>query len=237
MCRLRWAKLSAVSTARPRVLIVEDDDGVRQALERGLAREGFETIATASRADAMLVDDHDIALVDLGLPDSDGAEICRQLRARHPGRPIIVVTGRRDELDVVDSLDNGADDYVTKPFSLPVLTARIRRHLDRSSADLVVGDLRIDRRARRVVLAGESIDLTPREFDLLVALAERPGQTVTKDELIATVWDAHWSKSTHTLAVHVSALRSKLQGARVVSPMIASVSGAGYRLDAVPSNR
>ena len=185
----------------------------------------------------MEADDHDIALVDLGLPDSDGAEICRQLRARHPGRPIIVVTGRQDELDVVDALDNGADDYVTKPFSLAVLTARIRRHLDRSSAVFVVGDLRIDRRARTVTLAGEVIDLTPREFDLLAALAEQSGQTVSKNALIASVWDAHWSKSTHTLAVHVSALRSKLQSGHVGSPTIVSSSGDGYRLDAVPSNR
>jgi two-component system response regulator RegX3 len=218
-------------------LIVEDDDGVRQALQRGLARAGFDTVGASSRAEAMRADDHDIALVDLGLPDSDGAEICKQLRSRHPGRPIIVVTGRQDEVHVVDSLDNGADDYVTKPFSLAVLTARIRRHLDRSAGAFVVGELLIDRRARTVVLAGESVDLTPREFDLLASLAERAGTTVSKNELIGAVWDAHWSKSTHTLAVHVSTLRSKLQNGQHGSPTIAAVAGDGYRLDAVPSNR
>ena len=227
----------AVSTARVRVLIVEDDDGVRHALERGLARAGFTTIGAGSRAEALRTGDHDIALVDLGLPDSDGAEICKELRSRHPGRPIIVVTARRDELDIVDSLDNGADDYVTKPFSLAVLAARIRRHLDRSSATIVVGELMIDRRARTVTSAGDPIDLAPREFDLLATLAERSGTTVSKDELIAAVWDAHWSKSTHTLAVHVSALRSKLQMGQGDSPTIAAVAGDGYRLDAVPSNR
>ena len=229
--------LGAVSTACARVLIVEDDDGVRHALERGLARAGFATVGAASRAEALRTDDHDIALVDLGLPDSDGAEICKELRARHPSRPIIVVTGRRDELDVVDSLDNGADDYVTKPFSLAVLTARIRRHLDRSSATIAVGELMIDRRARTVTSAGASIELAPREFDLLATLAERAGRTVSKNDLIAAVWDEHWSKSTHTLAVHVSALRSKLQNGQDRSTTIATVAGDGYRLDAVPSNR
>jgi DNA-binding response OmpR family regulator len=226
-----------VSIARARILIVEDDDGVRHALERGLTRAGFTTIGAASRAEALRSDDHDIALVDLGLPDSDGAEICKELRSRLPGRPIIVVTGRQDELDVVDSLDSGADDYVTKPFSLAVLTARIRRHLDRSSGTIVVGELMIDRRARTVTSAGGSIDLAPREFDLLATLAERSGTTVSKDQLIAAVWDTHWARSTHTLAVHVSALRSKLQSGHGDPPTIAAVAGDGYRLDAVPSNR
>ena len=107
----------------------------------------------AAASAALDAADYDIALVDLGLPDSDGVDLCRQLRARDPGRPIIVVTGRHDELDVVDALDAGADDYVTKPFSLAVLTVRIRRHLDRASVVISVGDLRIDRAARRVTVA------------------------------------------------------------------------------------
>jgi two-component system, OmpR family, response regulator RegX3 len=101
------------------VLIVEDDAGVRQALERGLTSNGFDTTTVTSGAAALGIDDHDIALVDLGLPDRDGVELCTELRARHPERPIIVVTGRHDELDVVDALDAGADDYVTKPFRSP----------------------------------------------------------------------------------------------------------------------
>ena len=229
--------LWVVSSARPRVLIVEDDAGVRQGLERGLARAGFETIAVAVASEALRVADHDIALVDLGLPDSDGVDLCRQLRARDPLRPIIVVTGRQEELDVVDALDAGADDYVTKPFSLAVLTARIRRHLDRASAIITVGDLRIDRGARRVAVAGEVLTLTTREFDLLAALADKAGETIGSGELIATVWDAHWSRSTHTLPVHISALRAKLLSTRVGSPVIVTVPGLGYRLDAVPSNR
>jgi DNA-binding response OmpR family regulator len=224
-----------MSSTRPRVLIVEDDVGVRQALERGLTR-CYETTAVASGGEALHVDDHDIALIDLGLPDGDGVELCRELRARHPERPIIVVTGRCEELDVVDALEAGADDYVTKPFSLAVLTARMRRHLDRSARVTVIGPLRIEHRARRATLDSEVLDLTAREFDLLVALADSAGQTVAKDELIAAVWDAHWSRSTHTLAVHVSALRAKLPS-RLGSPTIASVPGVGYRLDAVPSNR
>ena len=218
-------------------MIVEDEAGVRQALERGLARGGFDTIASASAADALGTDDFDVALVDLGLPDRDGVELCRELRTRYPDRPIIVVTGRDDELDVVDALDAGADDYVTKPFSLAVLSARIRRHLDRASAVTVIGALRIDRMARRAFLAGEPVDLTVREFDLLVALAAHAGEMVSKDDLIAGVWDAHWSKSTHTLDVHISALRAKLASPHIEAPAIATVPRSGYRLEAAPSNR
>ena len=224
-----------MSSARPKVLIVEDDDAVRQALERGLTR-GFETTAVASAAEALRVDDHDIALIDLGLPDRDGVDLCRELRARNPERPIVVVTGRTDELDVVDALEAGADDCVTKPFSLAVLTARIRRHLDRTATVTVVGALRIEQRARRATLHDEVLDLTAREFDLLAVLTACIGQTVGKNELIAAVWDPHWSRSTHTLAVHISALRAKLLS-DVGGPTITSIPGRGYRLDAVPSNR
>jgi DNA-binding response OmpR family regulator len=224
-----------MSGTRPRVLIVEDDVGVRQALERGLTQQ-FETTAVATAGEALRIDDHDIALIDLGLSDRDGVELCRELRARYPERPIVVVTGRCDELDIVDALEAGADDYVTKPFSLAVLTARIRRHLDRSTTVTVIGTLRIEHRARRASLDDEVLDLTARQFDLLSALAASTGQTVGKDELIAAVWDSHWSRSTHTLAVHVSALRAKLPS-RLGSPTITSIPGLGYRLDAVPSNR
>jgi DNA-binding response OmpR family regulator len=218
-------------------LIVEDDPGVRLALERGLAREGFETIAVAAGAQALAVDAHDIALVDLGLPDQDGIEVCRQLRARHGSRPIIVVTARQDELDVVDALDAGADDFVTKPFSLAVLTVRIRRHLERASSVSVVGDLELDRAARRAMLSGKPLDLTAREFDVLWILARHRGETVTTRQLLDAAWDAHWSRSPHTLAVHISALRSKLRSAGDSSPSITAVPGIGYRLDAEPSNR
>jgi DNA-binding response OmpR family regulator len=217
------------------VLIVEDDAGVREAMKRGLMRS-FEFTAVASAGEALRVDDHDIALIDLGLPDRDGVELCRELRARHPERPIVVVTGRSDELDVVDALEAGADDYVTKPFSLAVLTARMRRHLDRSATVTVIGGLRIEHRARRAVVDDDELDLTAREFDLLAALAACTGRTIGKDELIASVWDPYWSRSTHTLAVHISALRAKLPN-RPDSPTITSVPGIGYRLDATPSNR
>ncbi len=219
------------------MLIVEDDAGVRHSLERGLGRGGFDTVAVAVAREALCVDDHDIALVDLGLPDSDGVDLCGQLRARHPECPIIVVTGRHDELDVVDAFEAGADDYVTKPFSLAVLTLRIRRHLNRASAVIMIGVLRLDRAARRASVAGELIDLTAREFDLLTVLADRADETVGTDELMATVWDANWSKSKHTLAVHISSLRAKLRTNDLWSPTITTVPGLGYRLDAVPSNR
>jgi DNA-binding response OmpR family regulator len=229
--------LVAVSSMRPRVLIVEDEAGVRQTLERGLQHSGFDITAVASVDDALRSEDHDIALVDLGLPDRDGIELCRELRARYPDRPIIVVTGRSDELDAVDALDAGADDFVTKPFSLAVLTARIRRHLDRSSAITTIGTLQVDRLGRRATVAGKPLDLTVREFDLLVALASRTGEAVAKNELMTMVWDAHWSKSTHTLDVHISALRAKLLTPHTDSPTITTVPALGYRLDAVASKR
>ncbi len=219
------------------MLIVEDDAGVREALERALGRSGFDTTAVTACTEALGIDEHDIALVDLGLPDGDGVELCRELRARYPDRPIIVVTGRNDELDVVDALDAGADDYVTKPFSLAVLIVRIRRHLERASTAIVVGRLRIDPQARLATLAGQPMELTVREFDLLTAISVRCGETVSTNELIATVWDAHWSKSTHTLAVHISALRAKLRCSHAEAPTIATIPGLGYRLDAVVSNR
>ena len=219
------------------MLIVEDDAGVRQALERGLARGGFDTIAVAQwrRGVVRRRPRH-----RPGRPRTSRRRRRRtvpELRARHPERPIIVVTGRDDELDVVDALDAGADDYVTKPFSLAVLTARIRRHLDRSSAVTVIGALRIDRVARRAQLAGEPIELTVREFDLLAALANRSRRDGRQGRLDRTVWDAHWSKSTHTLDVHISALRAKLRSPHVEAPTIITVPELGYRLDAVPSNR
>ncbi|HSB86378.1 MAG TPA: response regulator transcription factor [Ilumatobacteraceae bacterium] len=226
-----------LAASAPTVLIVEDEDGVRRALERGLAHSGFRTVGVAAAADVPGVEPFDLALVDLGLPDRDGVELCTELRARHPELPIIVVTGRRDELDVVDALDAGADDYVTKPVSLAVLSARIRRHLDRTSDVIATGALRIDRRARRVTLGGHAVDLSPREFDLLTALAANAGATVSKSQLIATVWDEHWSKSTHTLSVHVSSLRAKLGRTVAGGIDIVVVPGSGYRLEVGDSNR
>lgn len=202
-----------------------------------MAHSGFRTVGVAAAADVSSVEPFDLALVDLGLPDRDGVDLCTELRARHPELPIIVVTGRRDELDVVDALDAGADDYVTKPVSLAVLSARIRRHLDRTSDVIAAGALRIDRRARRVTLGGHAVDLSPREFDLLTALAANAGATVSKSQLIATVWDEHWSKSTHTLSVHVSSLRAKLGRAVAGGVDIVVVPGSGYRLEVGDSNR
>jgi DNA-binding response OmpR family regulator len=221
-----------------RVLLVEDEDGVRHALQRGLEHGEFAVVAVASADEALAVEaGTDLALIDLGLPDRDGVELCRELRLRRPDRPIIVVTGRRDELDVVDALDAGADDYVTKPYSLAVLIARVRRHLDRAADTTVIGELRVERAARRASLGGVALDLSPREFDVLAMLAARAGDAVGKKELVAAVWDEHWSKSTHTVSVHVSALRRKLREAGSHAPIIETVAGAGYRLAGTASKR
>lgn len=217
---------------------MEDEAGVRQALQRGLAHAGFDVVAAHSAHDALLSEaGTDLALIDLGLPDRDGVELCHELRSRNAERPIVVVTGRREELDVVDALDAGADDYVTKPFSLAVLTARIRRHLERAGDTTVIGPLRVERAARRATLGGVALELTPREFDVLALLAGRVGDVVSKKELLAAVWDEHWTKSAHTVSVHVSALRGKLRQADADAPTIETVTGAGYRLAGVASNR
>jgi DNA-binding response OmpR family regulator len=228
---------SSRPSVAPHVLVVEDEEGVRAALTRGLERAGFTVEAVKSARDALAAGAYDVALIDLGLPDQDGVELCKQLHGQWPARPIVVVSGRDGELDVIDALSAGADDYVTKPFSLAVLVARVRRHLERTSGEVVAGTLTVDRRARRAAVAGTALELSPREFDLLAELAERAGTTVSTADLITAVWDAHWSRSTHTVAVHVSALRAKLRAASAAAPAIVTVPGCGYRLDSVPSNR
>jgi DNA-binding response OmpR family regulator len=227
--------------ARPRLLVVEDDDAIAVPLEEGLAREGFEPtrVTTGAEALAAVADDDacNLVLLDLGLPDLDGTEVCRQLR-KTSTVPIIVLTARGDELDRVMLLEMGADDYVVKPFGFRELVARIRAVRRRADAAAgagglpdgagrqVVGQLVIDRRTRRVRLADEEVHLTPKEFDLLARLADDPGAVVRREDLIADIWDEHWWGSTKTLDVHVAALRKKLGD----PGWVVGLRGVGYRL-------
>jgi DNA-binding response OmpR family regulator len=214
-----------------RVLVVEDDDAIAVPLARGLEREGHEVLRAATGAAALEASDYDVVLLDLGLPDVDGFEVCRQLRASS-AVPIIVVTARGDEVDRVVGLELGADDYMVKPFGFRELLARIRAvtRRSRSRADepspRTVGALTIDPRTRSVTIGNETIALTPKEFDLLLLLAEEPGTVYARGRILEEVWDPHWYGPSKTLDVHVATLRKKLGD----PAWIETVRGVGFRL-------
>ncbi|MGH2684706.1 MAG: response regulator transcription factor [Actinomycetota bacterium] len=216
-----------------RVLLVEDDDAIAEPLGQGLEREGFVVTRVATGEDALVAGDTDVVLLDLGLPDVDGYEVCRRLRARSDV-PIIVVTARGEEVDKVLGLELGADDYLVKPFGFRELLARIRavtRRTDRRESTTTVfdiGGLSIDRRTRRVTVDGGEVALTPKEYDLLAFLASDPGAARTRQEILEEVWDPHWYGPTKTLDVHVAALRKKLGD----PTWIETVRGVGFRLAA-----
>lgn len=211
-----------------RVLIVEDDAAISDQLVKGLNRFGSRAVAVANGASALDAADVDLVLLDLGLPDVDGVDLCRRLRQR-TGAPIIVVTARAAEPDRVDALDAGADDYVIKPFGFEELRARMRAVLRRAGTDggvLTHGRLRVDVAARRVSVDGRPVSLTGKEFDILGCLALEPGRVVSREELFDRVWDEHWYGPTKVLDVHMAALRRKLGDPGLVE----TVYGRGFRL-------
>ncbi len=217
------------------LLIVEDDPGIRSGLVRALTNAGYACRpapdAAAARA---VIDPPSLVLLDLGLPDADGLDLARELHDRWPDVPIVMVTARAEEMDVVVGLDSGAIDYVTKPFRLAELLARIRAHLRRPApaADapaLVGAGVIVDLGARIVRLDGEEISLRAKEFDLLVALMSNQGNVVTREELMAQVWDEHWFGSTKTLDVHISSLRRRLGEGPGEPSRITALRGVGYR--------
>jgi DNA-binding response OmpR family regulator len=214
-----------------RVLLVEDDQDIADPLVVGLRREGFEVQHVSSAAAALAAATPDLVLLDLGLPDAHGFEVCRQLRARS-SVPIIMVTARDDEIDRVTGLELGADDYVVKPFGFRELAARIRAVTRRTAGSpgsvgtQLIGSLEIDRREHRVVLVGEELALTPKEFDLLALLAVDPGAMVTRRDILAEVWDPHWYGTTRTVDVHIASLRKKLGH----PDWIETCRGVGFRL-------
>jgi DNA-binding response OmpR family regulator len=216
-----------------RVLLVEDDEPVAESLRRGLTRYGFDVDWVATGTAALQAAPADLVLLDLGLPDTDGLDVCRALRARGDV-PIIVISARSDETDRVVGLEIGADDYVSKPFGVREVIARIRAVMRRvkppqEKAGLVqdrYGRLAIDRRAARVYVDGAEVPLTPKEYELLAFLTEEPGALMTREQIMEAVWDANWFGPTKTLDVHVAALRRKFAG----TVAIETVRGVGFRL-------
>jgi DNA-binding response OmpR family regulator len=222
------------------LLIVEDDQMIGRSLQQALEGQGYDvTLAPdgASAREAFLRRPLDLVLLDLGLPDADGIDLCRELRAQSPGVSIIVLTARQEEADIVVGLDAGADDYITKPFRLAELLARVRAHLRRPGAEAATGtvhagDVEVDLAARRARVGDRELVLRPREFDLLALLVANVGTALTREQIMTEVWDEHWYGSTKTLDVHVSALRRKLsESPGTVCPTITALPRVGYRLD------
>ncbi len=211
------------------VLVVEDDVAITTQLVRGLRLAGYETSSVATGRDALSRPAADVVLLDLGLPDIDGVELCRQLRTRSDSA-IIVITARGEESDRVLALDQGADDYMVKPFGLAELLARVRAVLRRSRPHdtelLRHGDLAVDLRTGRVTVAAREVPLTPKEFGILECLATDPGRVVTRQEIMDRAWDAHWYGPMKVLDVHVASLRKKLGQ----PGLIETVYGRGFRL-------
>lgn len=226
------------------LLVVEDDEAIGQALSGALRQHGHavswqRTGRDAVQAAAARV--FDLVLLDLGLPDLDGVEVCRRLRVLQADAVIVMLTARTEEMDVVLGLEAGADDYLTKPFRLGELLARLRAHLRRTTTStapapvLAVGALVVDVGARRTRVGGREVVLRAKELDLLARLAAEPGVAVSRETLMAEVWDANWFGSTKTLDVHVATLRRKLGEGAVPGddvPVITTLRGHGYRLEA-----
>ena len=225
---------------RVHLLLVEDDTKIGKGVAQALENSGYdvEWVTTGHAAlDAATGHPPALVLLDLGLPDADGVDICAQLRTAIPAATIVILTARTDEIDVVVGLDAGADDYVTKPFRLGELLARVRAHLRRPHVEggaerIEVGALAVDTASRRVVCDGREVDLRPKEFDLLALLIRNAGRAMPRERIMEEVWDEHWFGSTKTLDMHISALRRKL--AEVSDQVvITTLRGVGYRLERI----
>lgn len=234
------------------ILMVEDDDAIAEPLARALGREGYEIARAANGAEALEMasgtNPVDLVLLDLGLPDMDGLDVCRRLRAGGFEAGIMILTARGGELDRVVGLDVGADDYLSKPFSLSELLARSRALLRRANRPLgattdpvaeasaptspapVAGGLRVEADARRVWIDDAELALTAKEFDVLLRLDAQRGSVVTREVLMSEVWDENWFGSTKTLDTTVGRLRQKLQDSH--APVaLNTVRGVGFRLE------
>jgi DNA-binding response OmpR family regulator len=218
------------------LLVVEDDEAIATPLVEGLQRAGFTTTLARTGNDALAsLDGADLLLLDLGLPDMDGSEVCRRVRSKSTV-PIIIVSARGDEGERVLGLELGADDYIVKPFGSRELLARVRAVARRTNPGgeverpQIIGSIEIDRRSRRVRADGVEIVLSPKEFDLLSLLAEDAGAVVSRPQIMDEVWDPHWYGATKTLDVHIASLRKKLGD----PGLIETVRSVGFRLRTDP---
>lgn len=234
--------------ARPSdpILLVEDDEGIARPLVVALRGDGHDVERVATGAEALERAGRGVRAVvlDLGLPDIDGVEVCQRLRTLAPGVPVLILTARTAETDVVVGLDAGADDYVTKPFRLAELLARLRALLRRTETSAGSGgadravtaqDVRIDVGARRAWVGDRELALTPKEFDLLALLVGEAGRVVSRERAMREVWDTTWPGSTKTLDMHVSWLRRKLGDAATTPRYITTVRGVGFRFESEAS--
>jgi two-component system KDP operon response regulator KdpE len=223
-----------------RILVVDDEEQIRRALRSILSTRGYalEMAATAEEALLKAIDaPPDLVILDLALPDRSGIEVCRDLRTWMTA-PILILSVRANEADKIQALDEGADDYLTKPFSAGELLARIRALLRRAAAltspppVVTAGELEIDVARRRVTLAGEEVPLTPTEFDILAFLARNAGLVVTQRMILEQVWGPEWVEDAQTLRVHVSNLRKKIEPRPGGPRYIITEPGVGFRLAA-----
>jgi DNA-binding response OmpR family regulator len=224
-----------------RLLLVEDDGDIGDSLGRVLGHEGHDVVRAGDGQSGLaqvMANRFDLVLLDLGLPDLDGLEVCRRVREVRPDQPILVLTARAQEIDTVVGLDAGADDYVTKPFRLAELLARTRALLRRttrvaplSDSGLAGGDVRVDPRSRRAWQGDRELELTPKEFDLLVLLLREAGAVVSRSQIIDEVWDPNWFGPTKTLDMHILSLRRKLGDDPTQPRYITTVRGVGYRFE------
>ena len=223
------------------ILVVDDDALMRRSLAASLGQSGYSVETAATGENAVQIVDRkspDLVLLDVGLPGMDGIETLRTMRQKHPTLLVILVTGRRRELDEIVGLEMGADDYITKPFDMDVLLAHIKAVMRRAQvtatpppqSPISVGTLHIDPAAREVHVDDRVVELAPKEFDLLHTLAQHAGRVITLDELLERVWGPEWIGESQTLYVHVRWLREKIEDDPAHPRRLITVRGSGYKL-------
>ncbi len=231
------------TAAEKRILLVEDDDDIADLLELHLSDEGHQVEAVGDGDEGLnraLSEDYDLIILDIMLPGTDGFDICRRLRQEKCPTPILMVTAKTEEVDKVLGLELGADDYITKPFSIREVLARVKALFRRVEVDqeaqqedeaapIKLGELVVEPEKRKVQVNGEVVDLTSKEFELLLLFAENPGRAYSRDELLDEVWGYQYSGYSHTVNTHINRLRNKIEPSPSDPRYVKTVWGVGYR--------